>query len=63
MFNPEFLTSETDAISGNDLIKYLQEQSPDVLQRVARSAALKSKKSFATTCRACWACCPVSSST
>ena len=24
MFNPEFLTSETDAISGNDLIKYLQ---------------------------------------
>ena len=39
MFNPEFLTSETDAISGNDLIKYLQEQSPDVLQRVARSAS------------------------
>ena len=39
MFNPEFLTSETDAISGSDLIKYLQEQSPDVLQRVARSAS------------------------
>ena len=39
MFNPEFLTSETDAISSNDLIKYLQEQSPDVLQRVARSAS------------------------
>ena len=39
MFNPEFLTTETDAISGNDLIKYLQEQSPDVLQRVARSAS------------------------
>ena len=39
MFNPEFLTSETDAISGNDLIKYLQEQSLDVLQRVARSAS------------------------
>ena len=39
MFNPEFLTSETDAISGNDLIKYLQEQSPDELQRVARSAS------------------------
>ena len=39
MFNPEFLTSEADAISGNDLIKYLQEQSPDVLQRVARSAS------------------------
>ena len=39
MFNPEFLTTESDAISGNDLIKYLQEQSPDVLQRVARSAS------------------------
>ena len=39
MFNPEFLTSESDAISGNDLIKYRQEQSPDVLQRVARSAS------------------------
>ena len=39
MFNPEFLTSESDSISGNDLIKYLQEQSPDVLQRVARSAS------------------------
>ena len=39
MFNSEFLTSESDAISGNDLIKYLQEQSPDVLQRVARSAS------------------------
>ena len=39
MFNPEFLTSESDAISGNDLIRYLQEQSPDVLQRVARSAS------------------------
>ena len=39
MFNPEFLTSESDAISGNDLIKYLQEQSPDVLQRVARPAS------------------------
>lgn len=38
MFNPEFLTSESDAISGNELIRYLQEQSPDVLQRVARSA-------------------------
>ena len=39
MFNPEFLTTESDAISGNDLIKYLQEQSPDVLQRVARSSS------------------------
>lgn len=38
MFNPEFLTSDTDAIAGNALIQYLQEQPPDVLQRVARSA-------------------------
>jgi hypothetical protein len=39
MFNPEFLTSDNEAISGNTLIQYLQEQSPDVLQRVARSAS------------------------
>ena len=39
MFNPEFLTSDNEAISGNSLIQYLQEQSPDVLQRVARSAS------------------------
>jgi hypothetical protein len=39
MFNPEFLASDNEAISGNALIQYLQEQSPDVLQRVARSAS------------------------
>jgi hypothetical protein len=39
MFNPEFLTTDNEAISGNSLIQYLQEQSPDVLQRVARSAS------------------------
>lgn len=39
MFNPEFLTSDNEAISGNALIQYLQEQSPDVLQRIARSAS------------------------
>jgi putative heme iron utilization protein len=39
MFNPEFLTSDNEAISGNSLIQYLQEQPPDVLQRVARSAS------------------------
>jgi hypothetical protein len=39
MFNPEFLTSENEAIGSNSLIQYLQEQSPDVLQRVARSAS------------------------
>jgi hypothetical protein len=39
MFNPEFLTSDNEAVSANALIQYLQEQSPDVLQRVARSAS------------------------
>jgi putative heme iron utilization protein len=39
MFNPEFLTSDSEAIGGNALIQYLQEQPPDVLQRVARSAS------------------------
>jgi len=39
MFNPEFLTTDHESISGNSLIQYLQEQSPDVLQRVARSAS------------------------
>ena len=39
MFNPEFLTSDNESISGNSLIQYLQEQSPDVLERVARSAS------------------------
>jgi len=39
MFNPEFLTSDGEAVSTNSLIQYLQDQSPDVLQRVARSAS------------------------
>ena len=39
MFNPEFPTTDSESISGNSLIQYLQEQSPDVLQRVARSAS------------------------
>ena len=40
MFNPEFLaTDNNDGLEGNALIQYLQEQSPDVLQRVAKSAS------------------------
>ena len=40
MFNPEFLaTDHNDGQDGNALIQYLQEQSPDVLQRVAKSAS------------------------
>ena len=40
MFNPEFLTTDNnDGNEGNPLIEYLQDQSPDVLQRVAKSAS------------------------
>ncbi len=40
MFNQEFLaTDNNDGQEGNALIQYLQEQSPDVLQRVAKSAS------------------------
>ena len=40
MFNPEFLTTDSnDGQAGNSLIQYLQEQSPDTLQRVAKSAS------------------------
>ena len=40
MFNPEFLsTDNNEGQDGNALIQYLQDQSPDVLQRVAKSAS------------------------
>ncbi len=40
MFNPEYLaTDSNEGNEGNALIQYLQEQSPDVLQRVAKSAS------------------------
>tara|TARA_B100000287_G_scaffold78783_1_gene70920 strand:- start:602 stop:940 length:339 start_codon:yes stop_codon:yes gene_type:complete len=40
MFNPDFLATENnDPNEGNDLIQYLQKQSPEVLQRVAKSAS------------------------
>ena len=40
MFNPEFLATENnDPNEENDLIQYLQKQSPEVLQRVAKSAS------------------------
>ena len=40
MFNPEFLATENnDPNDDNDLIQYLQKQSPEVLQRVAKSAS------------------------
>ncbi len=40
MFNPEFLaTDSSDSQEGNGLIQYLQDQSPDVMQRVAKSAS------------------------
>ena len=40
MFNPEFLTTESqDGQPVNGLIQYLQDQSPEVMQRVAKSAS------------------------
>ena len=40
MFDPEFLTTENqEGQPVNGLIQYLQDQSPDVLQRVAKSAS------------------------
>ncbi len=40
MFNPEFLATDNgEGNEGNALVQYLQEQSPDVLQRVAKSAS------------------------
>ena len=40
MFNPEFLTTENNEPNdGNELIQYLQSQSPEVLQRIAKSAS------------------------
>ena len=40
MFNPEYLTTDNnDGQESNALIQYLQDQSPDVLQRVAKSAS------------------------
>ena len=41
MFNPEFLATENNDPNDdeNDLIQYLQKQSPEVLQRVAKSAS------------------------
>ena len=40
MFDPEFLTTENgDGQPGNALVQYLQNQPPEVLQSVARSAS------------------------
>lgn len=37
VFNPEFLNSDSEDISPNPLLQYLQHQSPEVLSRVAKS--------------------------
>ena len=40
MFNPEFLTTDSqDGQPVNGLIQYLQDQPPEVMQRVAKSAS------------------------
>ena len=63
MFNPEFLTTDSnDGQAGNSLIQYLQEQTPDTLQRVANPPATTFRTSFATTFKGCWECSPVNTS-
>lgn len=39
VFNPDFLSSQPDEEQANQLLNYLQHQSPDVLARVAKSAS------------------------
>jgi CheY-specific phosphatase CheX len=39
VFNPDFLSSQTEDEQTNQLLNYLQHQSPDVLSRVAKSAS------------------------
>jgi hypothetical protein len=39
VFNPDFLSSQAEDGQENQLLNYLQHQSPDVLSRVAKSAS------------------------
>ncbi|HEY9904410.1 MAG TPA: DUF760 domain-containing protein [Candidatus Sericytochromatia bacterium] len=39
VFNPDFLSSQAEDEPENQLLNYLQHQSPDVLSRVAKSAS------------------------
>ncbi|MEB3293699.1 MAG: DUF760 domain-containing protein [Synechococcales bacterium] len=46
-FNPDsanFLRGDAETINGNTLLNYLQHQSPEVLERVARSATPQVKQ-------------------
>ena len=57
MFNPEFLATENnDPNEGNDLIQYLQKQSPEVLQRVAKSASEDIQEIIRHNVQGCWEC-------
>ena len=59
MFNPEFLTTDSsDGQAGNSLIQYLQEQSPDTLQRVAKSASNDIQDIIRHNVQGCWECFP-----
>ncbi|HAX76252.1 MAG TPA: hypothetical protein DCY88_10535 [Cyanobacteria bacterium UBA11372] len=44
VFNPDFLSSDTDNAQANPLLKYLQHQSPEVLARVAKSVSPEIKQ-------------------
>ena len=62
MFNPEFLTTDNqDGQPVNGLIQYLQDQSPDVLQRVAKSASNDIQDIIRHNVQGCWACSPANS--
>ena len=43
-FNPDFPHSQTEEAQVNQLLKYLQHQSPEVLERVAKSASPQIKQ-------------------
>jgi hypothetical protein len=44
VFNPDFLNSPTEDIEVNQLLKYLQSQPPEVLERVAKSISPQIKQ-------------------
>ncbi len=43
-FNPEFSHAQTEEAQANQLLKYLQHQPPEVLERVAKSASPQIKQ-------------------
>ncbi len=44
VFNPDFFSTQTEEDQANQLLDYLQHQSPDVLARIAKSASPEIKE-------------------